>query len=208
MTTAQRLDPIRNFKFKVNIEPKGAALGSLLGGENDMGFAVVSGLTVQNEMISYREGGMNTHPHKLVGLSDYGPVTFSRGTFGNASALYDWQTFLHAWAQGAAGEGVATSSDNDYRCTITVRVFDHPVGSQEGRQYDTIGQGGVNTPPGNVKLAYRLFECWPASFSLGDLNAGESSILIQQMVVNHEGFAIMYPDETGIVNDSVLAQLS
>jgi len=208
MSDAQRLDPLRNFKFRVTIEPKGEALQNLIGDDLNLGFAVVSGLTVQNEMISYREGGMNTHPHKMVGLSDYGPVTFSRGTFGTASGLYDWQTFVHAWAQGALGEGTATSEDNDYRCTIKVEVHDHPVSVQSNRQYDTIGQGGVNSPPGKIKLAYKLFECWPASFSLGDLNAGESSILIQQMVINHEGFAIAHADSsTGEVNMSTLDQL-
>ena len=187
-------DPIRNFKFKVLIQPTpGSGLATLIGDEiPQLGFSVVSGLTVQNEMIAYREGGMNTHPHKMVGQSDYGPVTFTKGVFSDQDALYNWQQFMHSWAQGGTNEVGSTSGNNDYRCDISVMVYDHPVSSGS---YAQPGAGTGNpTPAGAVKLGYKLFNCWPASFSLGDLNAGDSSILIQQMVINHEGFAIKWSD--------------
>jgi phage tail-like protein len=187
-------DPIRNFKFKVLIQPTpGSGLATLIGDEiPQLGFSVVSGLTVQNEMIAYREGGMNTHPHKMVGQSDYGPVTFTKGVFSDQDALYNWQQFMHSWAQGGTNEVGSTSGNNDYRCDISVMVYDHPVSSGS---YAQPGAGNGNpTPAGAVKLGYKLFNCWPASFSLGDLNAGDSSILIQQMVINHEGFAIKWSD--------------
>ena len=187
MARTVKSDPLRNFKFGVTIHPiSGGKLEDVLGGSVKLGFSVVSGLTVQNEMIAYREGGMNTHPHKMVGQSDFGPVTFTRGMYADESKLYKWQTFMHTWAAGADNAFGASDGDNDYRCDIDIRVYDHPVADR--------GYAMANEPDSgatfDVKLAYRLHNAWPASFSTGDLNAGDSSILIQQMVVNHEGFSI------------------
>ena len=193
MARASATDPLRNFKFRVQILPSGTALRSQTDGLGSLGFAVVSGISVQNELIAYREGGMNTHPHKMIGQSDYGPVTFSKGVFANEDRLYKWQTFLHTWSQGSnsAGGGGTTGSTanaNDYRADIVVTVYDHPVSAGN---YTTPGQVNKNpTPAGLPKLQYKLFNCWPGSYSMTDLNAGDSSILIQQMVINHEGFAI------------------
>jgi len=181
-------DPLRNFKFRVTIQPPGEGpLGTLMDGVANLGFSVVSGLTVQNEMIAYREGGMNTHPHKMVGQSDFGPVTLTKGIFSDQDQLYKWQKFLHTWTQAAPTEGGSTSGANDYRCDVLVEVYDHPT-SAGPYQYQT--PGTAVTPPGTPKLGYKLFNCWPASFSMGDLNAGDSSILIQQIVLNHEGFEV------------------
>jgi len=196
MARAAQTDPIRNFKFQVQIIPTGTKLNTDLGGKlSTLGFSVVSGLTVQNEMIAYREGGMNTHPHKMVGQSDFGPVTFTKGVYGHQDGLYKWQQFMHSWGQGALGYG-STEDDNDYRCDIVVKIKDHPVSS--GR-YDQPGKpdNSFTTPAGKIKMAYKLYNCWPASYSLGDLNAGDSSIMIQQMVVNHEGFQIVWSDSAG-----------
>lgn len=182
-------DPIRNFKFKVLIQPDtSSGLSSYLGGAIETGFSVVSGLTVQNEMIAYREGGMNTHPHKMIGQSDFGPVTFTKGVFADNDALYRWQTFMHTWAQGDGNPESARTGSSDYRCDIIISVFDHPVADAK---YE-IPNEAVVTPTSALKLAYKLHNCWPASYSLGDLNAGDSSILIQQLVVNHEGFEVSW----------------
>jgi len=185
-------DPLRNFKFQVSIIPSGAGLRNHVGTEiGNLGFTVVSGLTVQNEMIAYREGGMNTHPHKMVGQSDFGPVTFSKGMFGHEKSLWQWQTFLHSWSQGGQSGG-SSSSDNDYRADIIVKVFDHPASSGT---YATAGETSeASTPAGDVKLAFKLYNAWPGSFALTDLNAGDSSIMIQQLVLNHEGFDIAFAD--------------
>ena len=185
-------DPLRNFKFQATIFPTGAGLKAHVGDAiGNLGFTVVSGLTVQHEMIAYREGGMNTHPHKMIGQSDYGPVTFSKGVFGHEKSLWAWNTFLHSWSQGGQSGG-STSTDNDYRADIVVRIFDHPVSSGTYASAGTTGE--ASTPAGGVKMAYKLYNCWPGSYSLTDLNAGDSSIMIQQMVINHEGFDLAFSD--------------
>ena len=63
-----RTDPLRNFKFRVQIVPEtDSGLNTLATGIGNLGFAQMSGIAVTNEVIPYREGGMNTHPHKMVG---------------------------------------------------------------------------------------------------------------------------------------------
>lgn len=208
MARASITDPLRNFKFRVMIDPGSSALAGAFSGTAtttpgtattpetvstarlNMGFSAVSGLTVSNEMIAYREGGMNTHPHKMIGQSDYGPVTFSKGVFSDQDQLYNWQQFLHSWSQGGTNSLGSSSTDNNYRCDIIVMVYDHPVSNST---YASGGTDGTATGDNSaIKLGYKLFNCWPASYALGDLNAGDSSLLIQQLVVNHEGFQILW----------------
>lgn len=187
MACSAQSDPIRNFKFRVSINA-GGALGSTAAGLGTLGFAVVSSLTVTNEMVGYREGGMNTHPHKFIGQSDFAPMNFSRGVFENQDQLYKWQQFLHSWNQASDGSSVI---DNNYRCDIFVEVYDHPISNG---QYAT-PQGGQQNPSetlslGDAKWGFKLFNCWPGSYSLSDLSAGDSGIVIQQMTIHHEGFVV------------------
>lgn len=189
-------DPIRNFKFQVQIVA-GGGLGNYALGLDKIGFAAMSGLSVQNEMVGYREGGMNTHPHKFVGQSDFAPVTFSRGVFAKQDQMYKWQQFLHAWNQGAAAAGLGGSSpaDYNYRCDIMVRVYDHPNSSGSYSNPETVDANSAK--PGNSRFGFKLFNCWPGAYSLSDLNAGDSGIIVQQLTVHHEGFVVAW-DEEGV----------
>lgn len=194
LTSVTRTDPLRDFKFRVQIFPS-ADLDPHTQGIGGLGFAVVSGISVQNEMIAYREGGMNTHPHKMVGQSDFAPVTFSRGIFAgaNQAQLWNWQRFIHSWMQADPAGSV---SGSDYRADITVTVYDHPTSAYS---FDTNPAVPTSTPQGAPRFKYTLFNCWPGSYSIGDLNAGNSSIMIQQMTIHHEGFVIDFnPSTTGI----------
>ena len=185
MARSAKTDPIRNFKFRVSIINNNQTTGI-----ENLGFAVVSGLTVNNEMVGYREGGMNTHPHKFVGQSDFAPVTFSRGVFSSQSQLYKWQQFLHSWNQASSGSNSSTPNGNDYRCDILVKVYDHPHSSGS---YGTPGvEIGNSFNPGNARWGFKLFDCFPGSYAVSDLNAGDSGIMIQQMVIHHEGFVVAW----------------
>lgn len=182
-------DPVRNFKFQVSIIAKGA-LATAANGLDKLGFAVMSGLSVQNEMVGYREGGMNTHPHKFIGQSDFAPVTFSRGVFSGQDQMYNWQQFLHSWNQASSG---SSSGANDYRCDILVKIFDHPVSSGS---YSNPGDVDTsNISPGDARLGFKLFNCFPGAYSLSDLNAADSGLMVQQMTVHHEGFVVAWDKE-------------
>lgn len=191
MPRVAETDPIRDFKFSVAIHPTGrlrTVLGANTSGSINLGFAVVTGLSVNNEVVSYREGGMNTHPHYLVGQSSFSPVTFSRGVFYEQNQLYNWQQFIHAWNSGALPG--STSGANDYRCTIGVRILDHPAsGSAYVNNPGTPDTSAVALPP--MRLGYVLYNCWPSTFAMTDLNANSSSLLVQQLSVVHEGFRLV-----------------
>jgi len=204
MVSTLRTDPLRNFKFTVKFVPLDNTLGTLTNGIGDLGFAQMGGLSVQNELIAYREGGMNTHPHKMMGQSDFPPISFARGAFATQDQLYLWQKFMHSWIDGGAGgfAGGASGDATNYRCNIIVKVYDHPF-TADAVQYQ---YGNVNTgkaiAPGNVKLQFKIFNCWPGAYGLSDLNAGDNGIMIQQLNIHHEGFVV---DWTGNVNMDQLA---
>lgn len=195
-----RTDPLRNFKFTVRFHPLDDELKLMTEGIGDLGFAQMGGLSVQNELIAYREGGMNTHPHKMVGQSDFPPISFARGAFAEQGSLYKWQRFMHAWLGGGVeGEqGGAQGDGTNYRCDILVKVFDHPY-SASGVQYQyNVGGTPNEVVPGTPKLAFKIYNAWPGAYGLSDLNAGDNGIMIQQLNIHHEGFQIAWsPTEIG-----------
>lgn len=212
MARVSENDPIRDFKFTVEIHPRDTLKSAMgLSKSINLGFAVVSGISVTNDVVSYREGGMNTHPHKLVGQSDYGPVTFSRGVFYGQDQLYKWQKFIHTWNSGGlVGSGTSLTnpgqpSINDYRCTIGIKVLDHPA---SGNAYVVDPASADQNPTSlpRLRLGYVLYNCWPGAFAMTDLNASSSGILVQQMTIHHEGFVMVNSDseyESAIANYGV-----
>jgi len=218
-----RTDPIRSFKFEVQflvptlasplstaplgtgttITPtlatapiQGATtntLGDFAVGLGNLGFAAMSGLAVTNEVIEYREGGMNTHPHKMVGQTDFAPISFNRGVFENQDQLWKWQRFLHNWQSGSTG----STGGNDYRCDVVVYVYDHP--HSNASYTDNVGNAGTEKANfiGNKKLGIKIFNAWPASFTMSGLNASGSEIMVHELSLVHEGFIIEYT-EAGI----------
>lgn len=212
-----RTDPLRNFKFRVQIVPEqDSGLNQLAQGIGNLGFAQMSGIAVTNEVIPYREGGMNTHPHKMVGQSDFAPVSLARGVFpgggaGNGESLAAWQLFMHTWQGGHETGGAATVTGDghpvagsttqavdtsEYRCTVNIFVYDHPV-TTGSYAYDTDPSSGVSGVSLPRKLGITLYNAWPGSFSISDLNAGDNGILIQQLQLHHEGFSMDWAPPQG-----------
>jgi phage tail-like protein len=196
MARSAASDPVRNFKFQVTIQPpSGTRLASVLSGIGNLGFAAMTGVSVQHQMVGYREGGMNTHTHKLVGQSDFGPVTFSRGVIQSQDQLWKWSEFIHSWSSAALGSDSNITRGNDYRCDVMVKVFDHPhaVGSYQEPE----SAAALNL--GKARLGIKLYDCWPGAYTLSDLSAGDSGIIVQQMTLHHEGFKLAW-NESDITN--------
>ena len=198
MARSAATDPVRNFKFQVTIQPTaGTRLATVLNGIGDIGFAAMTGVSVQHQMVGYREGGMNTHTHKLVGQSDFGPITFSRGVIGEQDHLWRWSEFIHSW-NTAAQAGATVGSDstvangNDYRCNILVKVFDHPHTVGSYMESGTVKSSDAKL--GKPRLGIKMFDCWPGAYTLSDLSAGDSGILVQQLTVHHEGFKLAWTE--------------
>ena len=195
-----------SFKFRVSISPNDVAgdgnLEDLAKSLSTLGFAQMSGIAVTNEVIPYREGGMNTHPHKMVGQSDFAPVSLARGVFATQDQLYKWQQFIHAWQGGLSGgshgngQVVGGALGTDYRCTVTVHVYDHPV-TNSSYTYD-VDPSTESKPDLPKRLTVKLYNAWPGSYSISDLNAGDNGIIIQQLQLHHEGFTMDWAPTTEV----------
>jgi phage tail-like protein len=73
-----RKDPLRNFRFRLEID-----------GVQQAGFSEVSGFDVTVDPIDYREGTDPTHVRKLTGLTKFGNVTLKWGIT-DSLELHDW----------------------------------------------------------------------------------------------------------------------
>jgi len=167
-----KTDPLRNFKFQVNIAHPGFPAGFL-----KMGFMSASGLNITTEVIPYREGGMNTTTQKMPGQSDFSPLTLSKGLAVGDASMLNWMRQIFTVQQGT-GTG---KSGNDFRGTITINVLDHPV---------TLG----NAP---VKAQFKVYNAWPTAVAFSDLDAGANAIVVQQMTLAHEGFEFAVASDIG-----------
>jgi phage tail-like protein len=177
-----RTDPLRNFKFQVQFVPPANNINVGAINPATFGFMSVSGANVSTETIPYREGGWNTAPHKFPGQSDFGPITCMTGVYANPNnpgdvrqQLWDLQRQLFAinWGGGSLKQG------DDFRFDAIVRVLNHPVTAGPA-------SGSADTPEG-AALAMKFYNCWISAYALGDLNAGDNAILVQQLTFVHEG---------------------
>lgn len=73
-----RKDPLRNFRFRVEID-----------GIQQAGFSEVSGFDATVDAIDYREGTDATHVRKLPGLTKFGNVTLKWGVT-DSMLLHNW----------------------------------------------------------------------------------------------------------------------
>jgi phage tail-like protein len=182
--TRPMTDPLRNFKFQVQI------VGSLIPGlstNTNMGFTNVSGLSMNTEMVPYREGGWNTNFHKLPGQTDFGPLTLTQGIVYTRPEMWNLAKSMFAvqWGNGTLPltPGGATT---DFRYTTVIRVMDHPV--TQGA-----GSGSPNgIDPAGAKLAFVLYNCWTGSVAFNDLDATGNAVLVSQMTMHHEGFDVVW----------------
>lgn len=60
-------------------------------GGTQIGFTEVSGLTITNEVIKYRQGASpEYHPVVMPGQRTFGDITLKRGTFKSDNEFYTW----------------------------------------------------------------------------------------------------------------------
>ena len=102
-----RLDPYKNFKFRVKWDGKVVA-----------GVSKVSGLKRTTEVILHREGGSPSSPHKMPGATEYEPVTLERGVTHDPE-FERWANKV--WNHGA-GLGTEVSL-KDFRKDIVIELL-------------------------------------------------------------------------------------
>lgn len=177
-------DPLRSFRFIADFLPpqQGSQVSDKITGFKG-GFTSINGLGINTQSIAYREGGYNTTIHQVPGMTTFNPITMSRGTIvGNAQAI-DWMRTLFA---AAAGDGIALTSGQDFRCDIKIYVLDHPAA---GLSNPTGGaEGGTNTP----KMGFHVHNAWISTLNYSDLDAGGNNIMVETMGIVHEGLSVFF----------------
>jgi phage tail-like protein len=170
-----RTDPIRNFKFQVQIVHP-----TLAQAVANMGFTNVAGLNMTTEAIPYREGGWNTNPHKLPGQSDFGPLTLIQGVMYTVPGMWLLAKNIFSFQWGAG----TLDADTQFRFTTIIRVLDHPITKDAAA-----GTGGS---PLGARVAFVAYNCWVGSVAYNDLDAMGNAVLISQMTMHHEGFDVLF----------------
>jgi len=175
-------DPVRNFKFLVTFNP------TTEWGKGDkpmkMGFVSLSGLSVTTEPIAYREGGYNTNVHQIPGQSAFTPITLSKGVLLGQDSNPKWMKRLFSVLTPSLTTGVGQG----FRCDLDIQVLSHP-----NPQADT-GAGAQAALPEDqhTSLRFRVYNAWISSLSYSNLDAGANTLMVEDMVLVHEGFDVQY----------------
>jgi len=147
------------------------------------GFSTISGLAIQTQNITYREGGFNTTVHQIPGMTTFQPITFTRGTiFGNDQAI-SWMRGLFAASAGTGlNPGGSGSTGSGFRVNIAIYVNNHP-----------------NTDVANdyPQMVFNVYNAWITSLSYSDLDATNGALMFETMQLVHEGLSVSFTDANG-----------
>lgn len=170
-------DPLRNFKFHVNIDHQPLKVSGDSKHMIHLGFMNMSGLNATTEPIPYREGGDNTTQRKMPGQTNFADITLSRGVVVGTWQSWYWLKELFFVNQG--GRGGAAPYGTNFRANMVIKVMGHP----------SAGGPGQDVP---VKKMYKVYNVWPSVLAYSELDAGSNAILIEQMTLVNEGFDVKW----------------
>ena len=190
-------DPVRNFRFRVKIQPYSAGIR---GWDDDafpayIGFTSVAGLSTTMTSIPLTEGGLNTITHQLPGLASYSPITFQKGIFLGDEENWQWLRRI----TGTIGNAGYGAPGGNFRCAVKIDVLSHPnPGSRAlggGGSERSKGQGflskkdilGTEVLDDHASISFLLSKAWITTLAYSDLNAGDSALVVEQMTLVHEG---------------------
>ena len=106
---ADRIDPYKNFKFKV-----------MWDGEYVAGISKVSALKRTTQVIKHREGGDPGTTRKSIGQSDFEPITLERGVT-HDTGFEQWASMVWSYPDSdQLGETVKLSS---FRKDIVIEMY-------------------------------------------------------------------------------------
>lgn len=106
---ADRIDPYKNFKFKV-----------MWDGEYVAGISKVSALKRTTQVIKHREGGDPGTTRKSIGQSDFEPITLERGVT-HDTEFEQWASMVWSYPDSdQLGETVKLSS---FRKDIVIEMY-------------------------------------------------------------------------------------
>ncbi len=144
-----RADPSPSFRFKVKIT----------GLESVARFSECSGLELEQEVMEYKEGGLNSRVHKLPGRFKFSNLTLKRGIATDGTDLWKW---IESNVK-AANQGSVVAHE------VTVTLMDLS-GKNELRSW-TFGSA------------------YPVTWSATALTAEQNAIAIETLALAHSGMS-------------------
>jgi phage tail-like protein len=100
-----RIDPYKNFKFRMNWD-----------GRDIAGISKVSGLKRTTEIVEHRDGGDLSGKRKSPGLSTFEPIVMERG-LSHDPDFEEWANLVHNY------QGDGAVSLRDFRKDVVISVF-------------------------------------------------------------------------------------
>jgi phage tail-like protein len=139
-------DPSPSFRFHVKID-----------GVDVARFTECSGLDFETEIFDYKEGGLNSHLHRLPGRWKFNNLTLKKGISTEGEKLWDW---VEDTVKKASSGGFATHN-------VTVTLF------------DLSGE--------NPLRSWTFQDAYPMKWSASSLTAEQNAIAIETLVLAHQG---------------------
>jgi phage tail-like protein len=123
----------------------------------------VSALKRTTEVVLHREGGDPSSQRRSPGQTAYEPIILSRGRT-HDTEFEQWANKVWNFGSGPGSE----VSLKDFRKDIIIELYNEA---------------------GQLVIAFKVYRCWPSEYvALGDLDAGDTSIAIESMTLQHEGW--------------------
>lgn len=127
------------------------------------GVSNVGALSRSTEVVEHREGGDPNTVHKSPGQTTFESVTLERGVTHDKA--------FEQWANKSFNHGAGLGSEvslGDLRKPIIIELMN---------------------VAGQIVIRYNLTRCWVSEYqALPDLDAGDNSVAIQTLTLEHEGF--------------------
>ena len=142
------------------------------GKDVDVRFQSVSGLDVQIEKESLKEGGENRFEHSLPGRRKYTTLTLKRGI------LTPKDSGLTQWCQKAFRNQYLNHSDS---------------ASSDSKSIEPIGTVNVEllNEKSEVLMKWQLSHVWPISWKIGELNAEKGEVLVETFELNYNYYNLI-----------------
>jgi phage tail-like protein len=110
---AERLDPYKNFKFRIKWDGRYVA-----------GVSKVSALKRTTEVVKHRDGGDESSSRKSPGRTEYEPITLERGvTHDNDFEAWANKVWDYSNAQAATTQRTQEVSLADFRKDVVIDMF-------------------------------------------------------------------------------------
>ena len=167
-----RFDPAPSYLFFIELSGLLVAL-----------FTECSGLQVERNVEEIKEGGLNTHVHKLPGRLSYKNIVLKRG-LSMSRALWDWfmqgqrdcnvRRLNFSIIQGAPGHNLATA------------IAGGAVSMSE-MAFGMLGKGFGKVKHWDVENA------WPVKWEMSALKASDDkTVAIETLTIAHHGLSLSY----------------